>query len=141
MAGRAEGGVDGSAARGVTVLRGRVRRKSDACESVGLGVTFADAVDDDVDLSIGKHATSAFGEGGHGGASDAVSDDFAESGIVGDGEINRITERKSRATFGFGAVTARAVFWIEEGEVGDVVRVDGDGRFGWTAGNIRACGA
>jgi hypothetical protein len=45
MAGRAEGGVDGSAARGVTVLRGRIRRKSDACESVGLGVAFADAVD------------------------------------------------------------------------------------------------
>src|SRR5262249_5622604 len=125
MAGRAEGGVDGSAARGVTVFGGGVRRKRDACESVGLGVTFADPVDDDVDLIVGEHATSAFGKGGHGGASDAVSDDFAESGIVDDGEIDRITERKSRAVFGFGTVTARTVFLIEEGEVGDVVRVDG----------------
>ena len=141
VAGRAEGGVDGSAARGVTGLGGRVRRRSDTGESVGLGVTFANAVDDDVDLIVGEHATSAFGEGGHGGARDAVGDDFAESGIVGDGEIDRITERKSRATSGFGAVTARTIFLIEEGEVGDVVGVDGDGRFGGTAGKIRAAGA
>ena len=136
----AEGGVDNGAARGVTGLGGGVRGKSDTRESVGLGVTFANAADDAVDLIIGEHAAGGFGEGGHGGAHDAVGDDFAKGGMVCDGEIDRIPERKSSATFGFRAVTAGAVFLIEEGEVGDVVGVNGDGGFGGTAGEIRTGG-
>ena len=132
--------VDGGAARCVTWIRRRVRRKSGAGERIGLGVAFANAVDDDVDLIVSEHAASGFGEGGHGGAGDAAGDDFAESGIVCDSEIDRIPERQGGAAFAFGAVTARTVFLIEEGEVGDVVGVDGDRRFGGTTGKIRAGG-
>ena len=56
-----------------------------------------------------------------------LRDDFVESGIVGDREIDGIAERKSRPAFCFGPVTAGTILFVEQVEIGDVVRVDGNG--------------
>jgi hypothetical protein len=140
VAGRAEGGVNGCAARGVAGLDGGIRRRSDAGESVGFCVAFAKAADDDVNLSIGEHAASGLGEGGHGGASDAVGHNFAESVVVHDSEINGITEGECGPAFGFRAVTAGTISGVKQGEVGDVFGVDRDGGCGGAAGEVGAGG-
>ena len=70
--------------------------------------------DDDVDLIVREHAAGALGECGHGSAGDTVRDDFAKSGIVGDGEIDGIAKRERRAAFRFGTVTAGAIFAVEQ---------------------------
>ena len=78
-------------------------------ESIGFGITFANAANDDVDLIVRKHAACALGECGHGRAGNTFGDDFAKRRVVGDGEIYGIAERERRATFGFGAVAAGAI--------------------------------
>ncbi len=81
-----------------------------------------------------EHAAGGFCEGGHGGVRYAGGDDFAEGGVVDDGEIEGVGEGDGGTALALGTVAGGAIIGIQRGEVGDVVGGDGGGVGGGLAG-------
>src|SRR5262249_40219377 len=93
-----------------------IRRGVGAVEDSGLAPTGSNLFGDQVDLGVGQHSASAFGEGRHRGSPDAGGDDFADRSVVCNSQVNRIgkSDRCSSATFG--TVAAGAVFSVQSAE-------------------------
>src|ERR1700754_4237877 len=75
--------------------------------------------DDHIDLRVGQHAACMLREGWHRGSANAVGNHAADTGVVGNPEIDGVRERNRGSSFSIGTMASGAVVRVQGVEVRD----------------------
>ncbi len=116
------------ASSGTGIGRGARTRSGSACPS------FADAGNQDVDLTISQRTAGALRERRHRGTRNSAGDHAAHRSVVDDREIYRIVHRDRGAGLAVGSVASRAILAVQCCEVSHVGRTQRKIGLGGTAG-------